>query len=127
MNGPSKIVLLDTNAVIALLGGNQELLARCDAVGEVVISIITHLEFVVFARLTDVERELYGDFLKKVRVVGLTLADSELLERVIEVRQMMKLRLPDAIVVATATHLQAVLLTRDQMILRAVPSNASAY
>jgi predicted nucleic acid-binding protein len=127
MNGPSKVVLLDTNAVIALLGGNPDLLAKCDAAETVAISVITHLEFLAFSRLTNVERELYGDFLAKVRVVGLTLADTDLLERVIEVRQLMKLRLPDAIVVATATHLQAVLLTRDQTILRVVPSNASVY
>jgi tRNA(fMet)-specific endonuclease VapC len=108
-----KRYLLDTNAVIALLAGNTqvvELLRDADWIG---ISVITRLEFLAFSRLSDVDRDLFFQFVQRVDVIGLAASDGKLLERIIVIRVQHRLKLPDAIVVATAMIAMADLVSAD--------------
>jgi tRNA(fMet)-specific endonuclease VapC len=108
-----KRFLLDTNAVIALLAGNAQvvdLLRDADWIG---ISIVTRLEFLAFSGLTDADRDLFSQFVQRVDVIGLGASDDGLLERIIAVRLQHRLKLPDAIVVATAMIAMADLVSAD--------------
>ncbi len=100
MNG--KRFLLDTNAVIALLAGNTqvvELVRDADWIG---ISIITYLEFLAFSGLTDTDRNLFIQFIKRIDVIGLEEHNAALLEQIIKIRLQHRLKLPDAVIMATA-------------------------
>jgi tRNA(fMet)-specific endonuclease VapC len=108
-----KRFLLDTNAVIALLAGNAqvvELLRGADWIG---ISIITRLEFLAFSGLSDADRDLFTQFVQRVDVIGLSASDDGLLEQVIAIRLKHRLKLPDAIVVATAMDTMGDLVSAD--------------
>jgi predicted nucleic acid-binding protein len=70
MNGER--YLLDTNAVISLLGGNRPLAERLEKAEWVGISIISQLEFLVFPELSEEDKRLFEAFAARVEVVGLT-------------------------------------------------------
>lgn len=112
MNGSR--YLLDTNAIIALLQGNQQVSEYLQDAEWVGISLISQLEFLAFTGLTDGDRQLFEQFLQRVEVIGLTLDQTELIKQVIQMRQQYRLPLPDAIIVATAIQMNANLMTADQ-------------
>jgi tRNA(fMet)-specific endonuclease VapC len=84
------------------------------------ISVITRLEFLAFSGLTEADIELFDRFVQRVDVIGLGAADEGLLRQIIEVRLRCRLKLPDAIVVATAMGCNADLVSADAQ-LRNVP------
>jgi predicted nucleic acid-binding protein len=105
--------ILDTNAVIYLQKG---MLAAPLPQGAYGISIITEIELRGFQGLTDPQRGWLKAFLDSVYIIGLT---EDIKERAIELRQCYRIKLPDAIIAATAIEEAAVLLTNDQQ-LRAI-------
>ncbi|MFY9235168.1 MAG: type II toxin-antitoxin system VapC family toxin [Fimbriimonadaceae bacterium] len=75
-----------------------------------VISIITKLELLAWPRITQEERVLVREMLSAIEVAQIT---TEIEEKVIEIRTTCRLKLPDAIIAATATSLGAPLVTND--------------
>lgn len=115
---PGKRYLLDTNAVIALLAGHAGIAALADDAEWLGISVITALEFSGFAGLTEAERNLFREFCRRVEVVDLRFDDVELTAQVDALRGARTVKLPDAIILATAAARQAVLLTADDQLQR---------
>ena len=115
---PGKRLLLDTNAVVALLQGHTALATLTDSAEWLGISVITALEFSGFAGLTDADRLLFTEFTKRVGVIDLTFTDQVLIDTINALRSSRALKLPDAIILATAIVSQAVLLSRDDQLLR---------
>lgn len=112
MNGDR--YLLDTNAIVALLQGNSkltQLLKNADWIG---ISVISQIEFLAFSGLNQVDRQLFQEFLRRIEVIDLKSTDAELVEKIIEIRQQFRLKLPDAIVAAMAIQNSAGVVTADQ-------------
>jgi predicted nucleic acid-binding protein len=112
-----KNYLLDTNAVISLLNGNaalSELLRVADWIG---ISIISKYEFLSFSQLTATQIELFEMFISKVHVVPLTNDDTRLLARAVRLRRENQLKLPDAIIAASALLAESTLVTNDKQLL----------
>jgi tRNA(fMet)-specific endonuclease VapC len=105
--------LLDTNAVISLLGGNKALAERLEQADWIGISIISQLEFLVFPELSKEDKGLFEAFAARVEVVGLTASQRELLSQITELRRTRKLKLPDAIIAGTALYHNATLITED--------------
>lgn len=115
MNGKSPTrLLLDTNAVVALLRGHPEVKRLCSKASWLGISIITELEFLAFPSLTAHDRTLFAALLRQITVVGLVHEDKALLQQISQVRQTQKLKLPDAIILASARHNEAYVLTADK-------------
>jgi tRNA(fMet)-specific endonuclease VapC len=105
--------LLDTNAVIALLGGHSglvELLKNAKWIG---IPVIVELEFLSFSGLSSSDMELFGNFKSRVNVLSLNASDSGLLEEIIQIRLKYNVKLPDAIISASAIVNQASLVSND--------------
>lgn len=82
------------------------------------VSVISALEFSGFPNLTDADRALFAEFTARVDVIDLTFTDHALIDTIGTLRQTRALKLPDAIILATATVNQAVLLTQDDQLLR---------
>lgn len=112
MSGKHRFVL-DTNAVVSLLAGNRELSARLEAAEYIGISVISYLEFLAFEGLSDNDRVCFANFCKRVEVVSLSYDNSELLKLVLELRSCHRLKLPDAIIGATALSRNAFIITND--------------
>jgi predicted nucleic acid-binding protein len=101
------LIVLDTNVVLYYLGGR---LADSLPPGKYFISVITEIELLSYPSITPEEEVQICDFLTKITILGL---ESNIKELAIAFRKNYKLRLPDAIIVATAKSLNAILFTND--------------
>ena len=113
-----KRFLLDTNAVVALLQGHAGLAAITGDAAWLGVSVISALEFSGFSGLTDADRALFAEFTRRVDVIDLTFTDQALMDTIGTLRRSRALKLPDAIILATAMVNQAGLLTQDDQLLR---------
>lgn len=111
MNG--KRYFFDTNAIVALLKGHQEILSLAHQANFIAISVISRLEFFAFSSLTDSDRALFNEFASRVTVIDLSMSNLFLLDAISEIRTQKHLKLPDAIVAASAKTANAILVTAD--------------
>ena len=107
--------LLDTNVVIYLLGGR---LRHSLPQGDFGVSIITEIELLSYPGLSQADEEIARGFLAEV--VRHPLTDA-VRDQTISLRKQFRLKLPDALIAATALDAGAILLSNDQQ-LQIVPS-----
>ncbi len=112
-----KRYFLDTNAIVSLLAGDQTLLTLLKEADLVAISVICELEFLSFPELSKEDRKLFLNFKERVQVVDLSSADESLKTLILAFRSSKKMKLPDAVIAATAKKTESVLLTADQRLL----------
>jgi len=112
MNGER--YLLDTNAIVALLRGESNTVYLPQSADRIGISVISQIEFLAFTGLSEADRSLFAQLLQRIHVVGLSGNDNELIERIVRLRQECRLKLPDAIIAASALTIRATLLTADR-------------
>jgi len=103
--------VFDTNAVIYLQKG---LLRRPLLPGEYFISTITELELLSFAGLDASEQTWLDAFLAEIGIIEL---DSQVKQCTVRLCRGHHLRLPDAIIAASALTYDATLLTNDRKLL----------
>ena len=99
--------LLDTNVALYLLGGR---LAEPLPVGNYGVSVITEMELLSWPSLTSEEERKVREFLGQVVICELT---SSIRGRAVQLRKEQHLKLPDAIVCATAMEFGVELWTND--------------
>lgn len=99
--------LLDTNVALYLLGGR---LAEPLPEGEYAISVITEMELLAYPTLTPEEEIRIRQFIASLTLYELTPA---IRLRAVALRRTHRLKLPDAIVAATALEHRAELWTND--------------
>jgi hypothetical protein len=102
--------ILDTNAVIYLQKGWLE---NPLPSGEYLISVITEIELLSFAGLDDEQRGTLQQLIDSLEVVGI---DWAVKQCAIALRRDHRLKLPDALIAATALTRGAVLLTNDNQL-----------
>ena len=107
-------LLLDTNSIIALLNENSEVIEAIDSAENIFISIINELEFKSFSGISLNDIKLFDAFVSNVNVLDLQASNSTLINKTIEIRNAYKLKLPDAIIAASAIVNNAVLLIGDK-------------
>jgi predicted nucleic acid-binding protein len=112
-----KRYFLDTNAIVQLLAGNRTLLKMLNQADYVATSVICELEYLAFPDLEDEDKELFEEFRKKVCVADLCSGDTQLMDQILRVRLEKKIKLPDAIIAASAMNQNSVLLTEDKQLL----------
>ena len=104
-------VVLDTNAVLYFLAGR---LAHDLPHAEFFVSAITEMELLSYPLLRSNEEAEIHAFLDDVTIVDLT---REIKGSAIALRRQYRLKLPDAVIAATALYLQAELYTNDSTLL----------
>jgi predicted nucleic acid-binding protein len=115
---PGNRYLLDTNALVALLQGNQELVELTKHAQWLGVSVINVLEFSSFDGLGAQDRSLLSQLVARITVVDVAYGNNELMANIIALRQTRALKLPDAIVMASAALYQATVLTNDTQLLK---------
>ena len=113
-------ILLDTNVVLYFLGSR---LANPLPSGQYFVSVITEIELLSYPSLSLEEEVEIDDFLTKITVVGI---DSNIKKLAIAFRKQYKLRLPDAIIAATAKSLNAMLFTNDVRLANLIEINTQS-
>ena len=102
-------VVADTNILIDYLNGLSKAKKELELYEEVHISIISWMEALIGARSEEEEKIIRG-FLKTLKVQEV---NSPISERAIKIRKEKKIKLPDAIIWATAQELEGLLITRN--------------
>lgn len=109
--------LIDSNAVIDYLAGKfpeRGMFFMNKIINEVpFISIITKIEVLGY-KTTDEAYQLLSSFMEDSVIIGLS---DEIVERTIEIRKMNKIKIPDAIIAATALTRNLKLISRNKRIL----------
>ena len=111
MNG--KRYLLDTNAVIQLLAGNPSLIRMVEDSDFLAISVISKLEFLSYPDLTEDEKNAFSELLEDLTVFDLMASDSALMQEAVAMRIDGGLKLPDAVIAATALVNGCEVITND--------------
>ena len=101
--------LFDTNILIDYLNGVEEARTEIDRAGERLISIITWMEVLAGTR-DEAEEDVVDMFLRDFRVVDLT---RRVAREAVAIRRTRRIRLPDAIIWASARTESALLVTRN--------------
>ena len=101
--------LLDTNTVLYLLADR---LAHPLPQGEYFVSVITEIELPSYPSLTEDEEQKIQAFLEDIVLIELS---RDIRSTTIELRRKTGLKLPDAIIAATALTINAKLLTNDKV------------
>ena len=82
------------------------------------ISVISICEFLCFPRIRTGDIQTFRQFVARVDVVDLTACNYALIDKACEIRSRCKLRLPDAIVAASAHVNNATIVTADRHLLK---------
>jgi len=77
------------------------------------ISVVSYLEFLAFDGLSDSDRACFAGFCERIEIVPLAHKDRELIDLILDLRSRHRLKLPDAIIGATAISRNALLITND--------------
>lgn len=112
MNGNR--VLLDTNAIAALLQGNLGLVELLKSAEWIGISVISEIEFLANPALNEEDKALFENFINRIDTIDLNHLDTVLITLILEVRKKSKIKLPDAIIAATAIQQNAKIITSDE-------------
>jgi len=111
MNG--KRYLLDTNAVIQLFDGNTEIESILNQADFVAMSVISEFEYLSFDGLSKKDVAEYNAFRSCLRVYGVSPDDPIFTQLVVSARKNLGMKLPDAIIAATARANDLTVLTAD--------------
>jgi predicted nucleic acid-binding protein len=100
-------IVLDTNAVLYFLAGR---LAEPLPQADFFVSVITEIELLSYPLLKMEDEAEIRSFLNDVTIIDLTEKNKQ---SAIAFRRQYRLKLPDALIVATAYNLKAELFTND--------------
>jgi predicted nucleic acid-binding protein len=100
--------ILDTNILIDYLSGRKEAEKEISLYSEPAISIITWMEVLVGAE--EEELPSIKNFLSSFQIINLT---KDVAEESIHLRKKFRIKLPDSIIWASATHQGWTLVTRN--------------
>lgn len=112
MSGDS--VVLDTNIVLYLLKGDDKLEVLLQG-ANVFLSVITKVELLSHPDLDEAGEQVIRDLLQHVKLMEFT---STIQERTVLLRRQFKMKLPDAVIAATAAFLNIRLITADKKFAR---------
>jgi predicted nucleic acid-binding protein len=108
MSGNS--IVIDTSIIINLFNGIEEVRQLITG-RDLFVSIISEIEVLSFLALSNEQKVLIKTFLSQCHIVDIEPAIKDL---TIEVRSTSKIKLPDAIIAATALYYDLPLFTTDK-------------
>jgi predicted nucleic acid-binding protein len=109
--------LFDTNVIIYHLNGvlkyNEYFDKQFLSNNMVYISIITRMELLSFSEISNEEEKIIHDLLNQFQILPLL---PEIEMQSILIRKKNKIKLPDAIILASAKYTNSVLITEDKQL-----------
>lgn len=109
MNGTE--FLLDTNAVWFYLRGDQRMEVLLDGAERIYLSVIGRMELLCTPDLDGQDEALLDEFIKDCTLIELM---PSIQDEAVRLRKANKLKLPDAVIAATAKYLNRTLVTADK-------------
>jgi predicted nucleic acid-binding protein len=105
-------LLLDTNAVLYVLAGDETLAAFLNG-KDLYLSVISELELLSYKKLTQKEQKAINSFLAELKIENIS---EEIKKNTIQIRKSTNLKLPDCIIAATSIALNIPLVTSDKQL-----------
>ncbi|MGM0619458.1 MAG: type II toxin-antitoxin system VapC family toxin [Bacteroidota bacterium] len=106
--------LIDTNVAIEYFGETlpEKALVKIDDIvdNQYFVSMINKIELLGFSGITENEEQ---NFLKFINAANLIVLDEAIVNKTIELRKLSRIKLPDAIIAATALVKDLTLITRN--------------
>jgi len=102
--------LLDTNAVLYILNGDETLINFLFE-KELYLSVISEMELLSYKNITAKEQQTIEQFLSEFTIVNI---DEKIKLYTIEVKKSSNMKLPDSIIAVTAISLKLPLVTSDR-------------
>ena len=102
--------LLDTNAILYMLGGDITL-SEFLFEKQLYISIITEMELLSYKNITLKEQKIITTFLNELIVINI---NDDIKAKTIELKKKFHLSLPDCIIAGTSSWLKIPLVTSDK-------------
>lgn len=121
MNGNS--ILLDTNIVLYLLSGDEDLSILLYN-KKLYVSFVTQLELLGYKDITEQEQGEVRSFLEDCIVIDI---NNQIKKEVIKIKQSRKIKLPDSIILATLKYLRIPVISSDSGFSRAKEVNVIYY
>lgn len=121
MNGNS--VLLDTNIVLYLLSGDEDLSTLLHN-RKLYVSFVTQLELLGYQGITEKEQSIVRRFLEDCIIIDI---NNQIKEEVIRLKQSRKIKLPDSIILATSKYLSIPVISADSDFSKAEEVNVIYY
>ena len=121
MNGNN--ILLDTNIVLYLLGGDSTLIPILEG-KNLYISFITQLELLSYQGLTEKDYKKISEFINECTIIDITEGIKEI---AIKLRKQYSLKLPDALIIGTATWLSIPVISADHDFSKAIEADVIIY
>ena len=106
---PRVTALFDTNILIDYLSGSQDARRAIERPHRRLISVVTWMEVLAGAK-DDAEEDVIEMFLRDFSVIDVS---RPIARAAVALRRSRRIRLPDAIIWATAQHQSALLVTRN--------------
>jgi tRNA(fMet)-specific endonuclease VapC len=108
-------IILDTNALLLYLQGNFKIEFDISEIG---ISVITKIEYLVNPELGAKDLYLFDELESQIKIFFLDKDNDSILKETIKIRKKHKLKLPDAIIAATAIVNNATLFSADNIFVK---------
>lgn len=102
--------IVDTNILVYLFKGNERIFDLLNG-RDIWVSFITEMEILAFEGHTPAEIQTIKKFLSECRIIDINRA---IKDTAIDIRKSDKVKLPDAIIAATAHYLNLPLITADK-------------
>jgi len=106
--------LIDTNIAIYLFAGDERVADLLEG-NQIIVSFITELELLSLKHFNPFEKAILKEFLTDVVILDINKTIKDL---TIKLRAKSKLKLPDAIIAATAQFMKIPLITADKQFKR---------
>ena len=103
-------LFVDTNILIYLLKGDSDISEILNG-KELVISVISELELKSFPKISPKELAIIDELIKECQVINL---NQEVKNLAVEIRRTRSMKLPDAIVAASAYYSKLPIFTADK-------------
>lgn len=103
-------ILVDTNVFINLAEGKEGIESHLQG-REIFVSVITEIELLGYYQISTSEKEYFEALLGECALLELT---AGIKKRAITLKQLHRIKLPDAIIAATAQFLKIELITFDK-------------
>ncbi len=120
----NKAAVLDSNILIYLSKGQLEFGSIAAQYSKIYVSIVTYMEVLGFNFSAPEEEALLTGLFQQFEIVH---TDMNLAEQVVAYRKVKKIKIPDAIILATASKLGAELVTANEADFKGLDSTIQIF
>lgn len=120
----NKVAVFDSNIFIYLSKGQLDFSAIATRYNKIYVSVVTYMEVLGFNFPNPAEETLLINLFQQFEIVH---TDTDLAKQVVAYRKLKKIKIPDAIILATADKLGAELVTVNESDFKGIDNSVALF